>query len=164
MIPRRVAICKPNTVALPVAPCPFEFGRKTEIWNISEKRAVHRSHLPAATYEFRETFQLFPPDSRLNIGHPVVKTDLRIALKDNAIGRVPDRIRNGHSVLPPQTKPGIPLLMFCGNHPAIARGKDFSRMEGEASRISMRSADALPSTVPPDFATDCTRGILNQRD
>ena len=90
-----------NAIALPVASHAVCLGRKTQIRNIPEKGAIRRRHFPATTHKFRKTLQLFSPDRRLDISHPVVKAEFRIRLEDYAVGSMTDSIRHGHSVLAP---------------------------------------------------------------
>src|SRR5664279_354910 len=75
-----------DTVALPIASGPFGFDRQPEIGDISKKRVISVSHLPAAAHEFWEALQLLPTDCRLDIGHPIVIAEFRIGLEDYLVG------------------------------------------------------------------------------
>lgn len=142
---------------------PVGFGRQPEIGDITEKHVVAVSYLPAAADEFCEALQLLPTDCRLDIGHPIVIAEFRIGLEDYLVGPMAHGVWHGHGMLPPQAKPGIPVLVFCRDHSSIAGGEDLPGMKGETGRIPMGLADSLPFAVPQDLAPDGAGSVFDQR-
>ena len=70
-------------------------------------------------------------------------------------------ISGAHSVLPPEAKLFVPLLVGCRDNAAITCGDDLPRMKRETGDISMWLTDLFPLALPIDFTADCAGRIFN---
>ena len=112
---------------------------------MAEQIAVARREGAAFGDEVRQTLELFAPDRRQNVGHPVVITQNRVVFEDNPARSVACAVGDTHPVLSPEPEPAIPLGIRRCEHPAVAGGDHLPWVEGKAGDVTTGAPDGLPA-------------------